>query len=289
MRVLHNRSDVKPMSISHNMPEPGAYVGRAMGIATYQAPEAVLRLTSMGCRYFEMIIGAPTHFDAMSAPQVRLMKRIMDLSGAVLSSVHSDFSAPAQIDQPDRYAREAALLTQRCGIMFAADMGARFYILHPSNYKEGPELEMRIDIAGDSYASLCQFAATQGMVIALENMIDSIGHHENQLLQIVDRADEASGVCFDTGHANLNARLPEMAMALLGRTVTTHMHDNDGQQDRHWFPGAGAVDWAAFGKAYRDTGSKAVLLVESQQIVHDTWQAAQSEILQMMGMPAATA
>ena len=43
-----------------------------------------------------------------------------------------------------------------------------------------------------------------------------------------------------------------------------YVHDSDGEQDRHWFPYSGAVDWADFTRALKEVGFEGVMSLETE-------------------------
>jgi sugar phosphate isomerase/epimerase len=50
---------------------------------------------------------------------------------------------------------------------------------------------------------------------------------------------------------------------LLGSYLAVlHVHDNDGERDRHWLPGLGIVDWEAFMHALVEIGFEGTLSLE---------------------------
>ena len=44
---------------------------------------------------------------------------------------------------------------------------------------------------------------------------------------------------------------------------TLHVHDNDGNQDLHWVPFTGVVDWDDFSKALQEIGFDSCLSIET--------------------------
>jgi sugar phosphate isomerase/epimerase len=44
--------------------------------------------------------------------------------------------------------------------------------------------------------------------------------------------------------------------------VTNHLSDNDGLEDRHWFPGDGVVDWHKIAQAFPKQKCSGRLLLE---------------------------
>jgi len=58
------------------------------------------------------------------------------------------------------------------------------------------------------------------------------------------KGSEMFGICLDTGHANVNkVDIPDVIRRLGKLIIATHLHDNDGVQDRHMPPMTGTVPW----------------------------------------------
>jgi sugar phosphate isomerase/epimerase len=52
--------------------------------------------------------------------------------------------------------------------------------------------------------------------------------------------------CFDVGHARIDGSVEASFQILKDRIRSTHVHDNDGENDNHLFPllaSGGSVDW----------------------------------------------
>ena len=52
--------------------------------------------------------------------------------------------------------------------------------------------------------------------------------------------------CFDTGHANIMESVETRVQLMKTRIRSTHIHDNDGKEDKHLFPfvaEGGTIDW----------------------------------------------
>jgi sugar phosphate isomerase/epimerase len=52
--------------------------------------------------------------------------------------------------------------------------------------------------------------------------------------------------CFDTGHANIMESVETEFSLMKTRIRSTHIHDNDGKEDKHLFPfvsEGGNIDW----------------------------------------------
>ena len=55
--------------------------------------------------------------------------------------------------------------------------------------------------------------------------------------------DDYLGLCFDSGHANIETNSYEYFEKLKDRLISIHIHDNDGEKDLHQIPYYGTTDW----------------------------------------------
>jgi len=71
-----------------------------------------------------------------------------------------------------------------------------------------------------------------------------LGHDSEEMLAILEPFDPRQvGVCLDVNHANLREDVLAATRNLAPRVVTTHISDNDGDDERHWMPGKGIIPW----------------------------------------------
>jgi len=119
-------------------------------------------------------------------------------------------------------------------------LGVGRIIHHPSRVTLGEAgARRRLEVEAELLTSVWQ----PGTRLALENgrSLDTMEY----LLELVDMLGPGkAGVCVDTGHAALGDLGPGRALRLAGeRLITTHLHDNHGEQDDHLPPGDGTIDW----------------------------------------------
>ncbi len=82
--------------------------------------------------------------------------------------------------------------------------------------------------------------------IAFENRLEqTFGCTVLDIADVLYReGSEMFGICLDTGHANVNrVDIPDVVKKLGDIIIATHLHDNDGTQDRHMPPMTGTVPW----------------------------------------------
>ncbi|NPB00049.1 MAG: sugar phosphate isomerase/epimerase [Crenarchaeota archaeon] len=85
-----------------------------------------------------------------------------------------------------------------------------------------------------------------GVKIALENRLEkTFGSRVEDIVKIIcEEGLEGFGVCLDTGHANVNKIDIADTVRRFGKyIIATHVHDNDGVQDRHMPPLTGCINW----------------------------------------------
>ena len=132
----------------------------------------------------------------------------------------------------------------------------------------GEEFEMRkVDAAFSALEELSLFARQRGVEILLENIPNGLSTAE-RLLQFEELTHLRLNYVFDTGHANL-AEGVEPAFQLMKEKIrSTHVHDNDGQNDMHLFPlvsQGGTIDWANTMTMFRSCNDQFPLLLELKE------------------------
>jgi sugar phosphate isomerase/epimerase len=108
---------------------------------------------------------------------------------------------------------------------------------------------------------LSLFAAHRGVKIVLENIPSAICTAE-RLVHFVDAMHLDLGFCFDIGHAHLQGSFENEYATLASRIRSTHIHDNDGVEDRHLAPGLGTIDWGRAMAMFRTRQDQYPLLLE---------------------------
>jgi len=96
----------------------------------------------------------------------------------------------------------------------------------------------------------------------LENAFEGTPEHLYRLMTAID--SECFRVAFDVGHANVYSRMtPAEWVRALGRYIyCVHLHDNDGEWDRHLGLGQGTVDFVGLFGALKEMNIAPVLAIE---------------------------
>ncbi len=155
-------------------------------------------------------------------------------------------------------------------IEFCDYIGCPNLVIHGICYEmqDKGKTQADIDKMNDHmYESLIPVLQRTNVTVCLENIFSwketaVEGHCQNakEASRYIERLNEkagkeAFGFCLDTGHSNLlrkdfMAVIPELGAHL----KALHIHDNDGNFDRHLAPFTGTIDWNRFIMGLREIG-----------------------------------
>jgi sugar phosphate isomerase/epimerase len=133
-------------------------------------------------------------------------------------------------------------------------VGAEIVVLHPTGYsldRTETNRQPAIDQALRSMEALARVAGRIGLNLAWENL----PHHNTarplhdmvELRSLIDEMPPHVGLCLDTTHALISGHDPLEQLNVAGdRLFCLHLHDSDGQEDCHWTPGKGVINWTPF-------------------------------------------
>lgn len=115
--------------------------------------------------------------------------------------------------------------------------------------------------------------------IAIENMADYFRVRQGQkgmycskvehLIDLVDSFDSPKvGICWDTGHANIQAAEQGDCLRKIGKRLKTlHIQDNDALSDQHLAPFYGSIDWQEIMDALQDIGYNGDFTFEAHNFI----------------------
>ena len=124
--------------------------------------------------------------------------------------------------------------------------------------------ERRLDAAFSSLDEIKVFASQRGVEVLLENTPNQLSTAE-RLNFFLSETHLNLGYCFDIGHAHMTGRMPDEFELMKNRIRSTHIHDNDGKQDQHLFPGEGTIDWSSAMRLLAARGDQYPLLLELKE------------------------
>ncbi len=164
----------------------------------------------------------------------------------IAHSYHSDFGEEFDLTCDDELARQQALDAISREAEFSANLGAKSFIMHPSGREE------KIPNARDNFRlslePLARIMEEFGLNCYIENLPASFSYGSDTIELASDIAvigSENLGICFDTGHCNMNNMdISDKLRAADGLLGFIHAHDNNGTEDNHWLPFVcGTIDW----------------------------------------------
>lgn len=128
--------------------------------------------------------------------------------------------------------------------------------------------ERKIDAAFTALEELSLFAKQRGVEILLENIPNALSSGE-RLKQFIEITHLDLHFVFDVGHANIAGSVENEFDIMKDRIRSTHIHDNDGQEDKHLFPflaNGGAVNWNKTMNLLRSRSDQLPLLLELKEV-----------------------
>jgi sugar phosphate isomerase/epimerase len=132
--------------------------------------------------------------------------------------------------------------------------------------------ERKVEAAFTALEELSIFARQRGVEILLENIPNGLSTAE-RLMLFVETTHLPLNFVFDVGHAHLGEGV-EAAFGIMGARIrSTHIHDNDGKEDRHLFPllaEGGTVDWRKTMHLLQSRAQQYPLLLELREAAEFT-------------------
>jgi sugar phosphate isomerase/epimerase len=142
--------------------------------------------------------------------------------------------------------RRIAMVDQiKRAIDIADQIPFRYLIQHIGVSREEFSQE-KLDAAFSSLEELKVFAGQRGVEILLENTPNDLST-ASRLNYFVSSTHLNINYCFDLGHAHMGQGIPQEFEIMKERIRSTHVHDNDGMSDSHFFPlqRRGNINWPA--------------------------------------------
>jgi sugar phosphate isomerase/epimerase len=128
--------------------------------------------------------------------------------------------------------------------------------------------DRKLDAAFSALEELRLFGRQRGVEILLENIPNALSTAE-RLKYFLDVTHLDLNFAFDTGHAHMGAGIEHEFALMKARIRSTHVHDNDGQNDSHLFPltaPGGSINWKQTMELLRSGEDKYPLLLELKEV-----------------------
>lgn len=125
--------------------------------------------------------------------------------------------------------------------------------------------ERRIDAAFSSLDELRVFAQQREVELLLENTPNELSSAA-RLNEFLNMTHLKLGYCFDVGHAHMAGGVESEFELMADRIRSTHLHDNNGKEDQHLFPGKGTIDWRKTMRLLAGRPNQYPLLLELREV-----------------------
>ena len=227
------------------------------------------------------IFCARQHLDYRNKAQIAELGHWFRDSGMQLHSLHSPMyndeiwgrsgpHAVVTITEPVKGKRLQMVGEIKRALEIAETVPFRYLVQHLG--VAGEEFDMRkFDAAFSALEELNLFARQRGVEILLENTPNALSSAE-KLLLFEELTHVGLNYAFDTGHANMGEGVENAYHLMKDRIRSTHVHDNNAQDDSHLFPlvaEGGSIDWKNTMELLRSREAQYPLLLELKERPED--------------------
>lgn len=170
------------------------------------------------------------------------------------------------ITEPDKRKRIQMTDEIKRALEIAEHVPYRYLIQHIGVAEEEYD-ERKIEAAFTALEDLVIFARHRNVEILLENIPNGLSSAE-RLVQFNEATHLGLNFCFDVGHANIGEGVEPAFEIMKERIRSTHVHDNNGTDDKHLFPmlaEGGTVDWRRAVELLKSGGDRFPLLLELRE------------------------
>ncbi len=194
------------------------------------------------------VCSSPAHLDYHDTDAVAAASHRIRRLGMEAYSFHAPFAQDIDITSPDSTARQRAQADLFQAAEAAAQLQARYFVLHPGPERSNipqEQRESRRENAVQVLNAVADHCRDLHVGLAMENMLPHLfaGPVRDLLWLLGSLRFPGVGICLDTGHAQLSGDLPSVVDKLSGHLWMVHLNDNRGGGDDHLPPGDGNIDW----------------------------------------------
>lgn len=201
------------------------------------------------------------------------MREALAAGGMPCDSLHGIFGEEFDPSAPDETARRFAVETFRSEGRLCLELGGSLVVVHCCTIRRdgipAEERLLRVEQLKRSIDDLGRYGQLIGIRYAFENLpgYHPVGWDVKELACILREVGAPNtGMCFDSGHANMVGDVPAAIRAGAEQIIYVHLSDNGGTADDHEMITAGHIDAQAMARAMREVGYAGTMMIE---IFHD--------------------
>jgi sugar phosphate isomerase/epimerase len=151
--------------------------------------------------------------------------------GLKLLDLHGSMGKEKNWASEREYERLAGVELVKNRIEMTAQLQSNVIIMHVPARPGCDPLHRSLD-------ELDEFARERGVRIAIEN-----GNFEAIRTLLSEYDQSYLGLCYDSGHGNVDGHGLDQLVSLKERLISVHLHDNDSNGDQHNLLFSGTVNW----------------------------------------------
>lgn len=142
-------------------------------------------------------------------------------------------------------------------------MNPRVYVAHAHGRGENILPEQRDELlenANRNVAALASYIAQRGAVLAIEGLPRTcIGNTAQECMRIIQNTQ--AKICFDVNHM-MHDTHENFVKVTGGKICTVHLSDYAFEDEKHWVPGDGKIDWKEVVKLLERAGYTGPMMFE---------------------------
>jgi len=183
------------------------------------------------------------HFDYEDDKKINLLAEKLKEFGIKAYSMHMP-SRKVDISQEEEWDRVWSIREIEKAGLALSKLGGKILVVHPGGKIKG-DRDKRVEKSLQSLEELLNFCEEWGLKLAVENTLPGkVGNKIEELINIVSKFNSSQvGICLDTGHINIKGNPIEAIKKFGHKLIHLHIQDNLGQNDDHFLPGRGNINW----------------------------------------------
>ncbi len=171
---------------------------------------------------------------------INKVKELLDKYGLVCNQAHAPFVLTYDEDLSLNGKNFADVVKS---MEYAKILGAKAIVIHALKVPNGEDF-LKINL--NYYKTLLPYAQKFDIKIAVENLVNSKFWLPEKLTNFIELLNSPYFcACVDVGHSEITGVPSEKYISGMkkGLMEYVHLHDTDGQLDRHWIPFQGIHNW----------------------------------------------
>lgn len=236
----------------------------------FEYDDLITRLPIMrkeGVFYVE-IRGYPPRVDYRDKNYLKKLRDALIENGIKIHSYHLPFHPEDGFDisVADKNKANYAIDEIKLSLDAMLYLGGKMAVLHPGDMIGPLETkEERSNRSMESIGRILEVCEKANVRLAIENMLPGkVGERVSDVQNLISAFNSKYiGICFDTSHANVVSRdAPNEIKGCSNKLWTIHVSDNNGDNDQHYLPFNGNINWRSFWLELNNLSYKGVFMLE---------------------------